>query len=75
MWIDSRFRIGPFLCLIYINDLYLALSIMNEIYHFPDDTNFQSFNSCIKTFGKQVNNDLKNLANWLMANKTSLDIG
>ena len=48
---------------------------MNEIYHFPDDTNLQSFNSCIKNFDKQVNNDLKNVTNWLMANKISLDIG
>ena len=34
-----------------------------------------NFNSCVKSINKQVNYDLKNLSNWLKANKISLNVG
>ena len=34
-----------------------------------------NFNSCVKSINKQVNYDLKNLSNWLKANKISLSVG
>ena len=39
------------------------------MHHFADDTNPLNFNN------KQVNYNLKNLSNWLEANKTSLNVG
>ena len=32
-----------------------------------------NFQASIKTFDKQINNDLKNLSNWLNANKIALN--
>ena len=34
-----------------------------------------NINSCVKSINKQVNCDLKNLSNWLKANKISLNVG
>ena len=65
---------GPLLFLIYINDLRVAIKY-SEMHHFADDTNLLDFNSCVKAINKQVNYDLKNLPNWLKANKISLNAG
>ena len=45
------------------------------MHHFADDTNLLNVNSCVKSINKQVNYDLKNLSNWLNANKISLNVG
>ena len=66
--------LGTLLFLIHINDLHAAIKY-SEVHHFADDTNFLNFNSCVKSINKQVNYDLKNLSNWLKANKISLNIG
>ena len=66
--------LGLLLFLIYINDLHVAIKY-SEVHHFADDTNLPNFNSCIKSINKQVNYDLKNLSNWLKANKISLNVG
>ena len=63
--------LGP---LIYINDLHAAIKY-SEVHHFADDTNLLNFNSCVKSINKQVNYDLKNLSNWLKANKILLNVG
>ena len=65
--------LGPFLFLIYINDLHAAIKY-SEVQHFADDTNLLNF-SCVKSINKQVNYDLKKLSNWLKANKISLNVG
>ena len=59
---------------IYINDLHVAIKY-SEGHHFADDTNLLNFNSCVKFINKQVNYDLRNLSNWLKANKISLNVG
>ena len=64
----------PLLFLIYINDLHAAIKY-SEVHHFADDTNLLNFNSCVKSINKQFNYDLKNLSNWLKANKISLNVG
>ena len=56
-----------------INDLHVAIKYF-EVHHFADDTNLLNFNSCV-IVDKQVNYDLKNLVNWLKANKISLNVG
>ena len=66
--------LGPLLFLIYINDLHVAIKY-SEAHHFVDDTNLLNFNSCVKSINNQVNYDLKNLSNWLKANKISLNVG
>ena len=66
--------LGPLLFFIYINDLHATIKY-SEVHHFADDTNLLSFNSCVKSIIKQVNYDLKNLSNWLKANKISLNVG
>ena len=66
--------LGPLLFLIYIN--YLDVEIKySEVHHFVVDTNLLNFNSCVKYINKQVNYDLKNLSNWLKANKIYLNVG
>ena len=45
------------------------------MHHFADDTNLLNFNNYVKFINKQVNYDLKNLSNWLKANKISLNVG
>ena len=45
------------------------------MHHFADDIDLLNFNNCVKSINKQVNYDLKNLSNWLKANKISLNVG
>ena len=66
--------LGTLLFLIYINHLYVAIKY-SEVHHFADDTNLLNFNSCVKSINKHVNYDLKNLSNWLKANKVLLNVG
>ena len=64
--------LGPLLFLLYINDLHIC--IKNCItYHFADDTNFLCTGKSFKKIQKLVNNDLKRLVSWLLANKISLN--
>ena len=67
-------KLGPLLFLIFINDLHAAIKY-SEVHHFADDANLVNLNSCVKSINKQVNYDLKNLSNWLKANKISLNVG
>ena len=63
----------PLLFLVYINDLNQAITFC-KVHHFADDTNLLCLNNSIKKLDKLVNFDLKHLANWLNANKISLNI-
>ena len=66
--------LGPLLFFGYISDLKVAIKC-SEVHHSADDTNLLHFNSCVKPINKQVNYGLKNLSNWLKANKISLNVG
>ena len=61
----------PFL--LYINDLNQAIKFC-KVHHFADDTNLLYLGKSIKKLNKFVNIDLKNLVNWLNANKISLNV-
>ena len=61
--------LGPLLFLLYINDL--NKSIKN---HFADDTNILLSNKSVELLAKNMNQDPKNLSQWLKANKLSLNV-
>ena len=66
--------LGPFLFLIYINDLHKCIKSC-ETYHFADDTHLLKFSNSLDTLCKKVNLDLRNVSCWLKANKISLNAG
>ena len=65
--------LGPLLSLIYINNLDTAIKRF-KVHHCADDTNLLHINDSIKKLDKAVNSDLRNLTNWLNANKISLNV-
>ena len=65
--------LGPLLFLLYINNLNQAIKFC-KVHHFADDTNLLYLGKSIKKLNKFVNIDLKNLVNWLNANKISLNV-
>ena len=65
--------LGALLFLTYINDLNQTIKFF-KIYHFADDTNLLWLGNSINKLNKLVNADLKHLANWLNANKISLNV-
>ena len=64
--------LGSLLFLLYKNELNQAIKFC-KVHHFADDTDLLLCNS-IKKLNKLVNADLKHLANWLNANKISLNV-
>ena len=64
--------LGPLLFLIYINDLHKAIRYC-KVRHFAD-TNLFHKNKSVKNLNKLVNHDMKQLNNWLSANKISLNV-
>ena len=64
--------LGPLLFLIYVNDLHTAIKY-STTRHFADDTNLLIQNNSLKQLEKHLNLDLRNLCNWLKANKISLN--
>ena len=66
--------LGPLLFLIYINDLHKSIKYCT-IRHFADDTTMLNKNGSLKQLQKRLNLDLRNLNNWLKANKISLNAG
>ena len=65
--------LGPLLFLIYIYDLHKTIHYC-KVHHFSDDTNLFHTNKSVKNLNKLVNCDMKQLNNWLSANKISLNI-
>ena len=64
--------LGPLLFLIYINDLHVAIKF-SKTRLFADDTNLLINNKSLKQLKKHLNFDLRQLVNWLKANKISLN--
>ena len=65
--------LGPLLFLIYINDLHVAIRHC-KVHHFADDTSLLIINKSQKRLTRLLNIVLKNLTNWLNANKISLNV-
>ena len=64
--------LGPLLFLIYVNVLDHAIKFC-KFHHFVDDTNFVHFSKSVNKLNNYINIDIKNLTNWLNANKISLN--
>ena len=65
--------LGALLFLSYINDLNQAIKFC-KVHHFADDTNLLCLSNSIKKLSKLVNAVLKQLLNWLNANKIALNV-
>ena len=66
--------LGPFLFLIYVNDLNGIVNF-SKIHHFADDTNVLYTSNSLKDINRKINCDLKSIGEWLKANKISLSSG
>ena len=64
--------LGPELCLIYINDTVNSSSL--NLLSFADDTTVYQSGSDINNRTKNVNRELKQIYNWLCANKLYLNV-
>ena len=65
-------NLGPILFLIYINDLPNCLRTTTASL-FADDTNMTAGGCSIIDIQTKLNNDLKNIHHWLLANKLTLN--
>ena len=65
--------LGPLLFLIYINDLPACLKYATARM-FADDTTITNSHKSTARLHREVNHDLNNLQNWLLANQLSLNV-
>lgn len=65
--------LGPLLFLLYINDIVHASYAMRFIL-FADDTNAYYSGSNLELVTQIMNRELKNIYNWLLANKLSINL-
>ena len=65
--------LGPLLFLIYINHLNLSIKLF-KVYHFADDTSVLGFSKLVNKLDKYINLHMKNLTEWLDANKILLNV-
>ena len=69
-------RVGPFLFLLYKNDLNQAIKLckIHQMHHFAYDTDFLCLSNSTKKLNKLAIADLKDLVNCLNATKISLNL-
>lgn len=65
--------LGPLLFLLYINDISSSSNIL-KFHLFADDTSIFYSHKETRTLEKNINDELKNVSNWLIANKLSLNV-
>ena len=72
VWCSSRISLGPLLFLLYINDIYNSSDKLSS-YLFADDTYLLYAVKNSRSLEITVNEELRSIGNWLMANKISLN--
>ena len=65
--------LGPLLFLIYVNDISASSDLLSFLL-FADDTNLFLSHKDLKTLNDTANQELCKVANWLAANKLSLNV-
>ena len=65
--------LGPFLFLLYINDIYLSSPLV-KFHLFADDTCIFHSSKNNSKLEQELNSTLTNVATWLKANKLSLNV-
>ena len=65
--------IGPFLFLLYINDLNQAI-IFCKVHHTADDSNLLCLSNSTKQLNKLINADLKHHVSWLSGDEIALSV-
>ena len=61
--------LGPLLFLLYVHDIHRCLNCKLRFYLFADDTYILYVDKTVKNLATKVKIALKNLYNWLTANK------
>ena len=67
-------ELGPLLFLIYINDIHISSSKV-KFHLFADDTCIFHSSKNLHTLEIEANGALKNISDWLISNKLTLNIG
>ena len=70
--VPQRSTLEPLLCSIYVNDLPSASNLLNAM--FADDTNLFFEQKDISLLFSTVNRELKNINEWFISNKLSLNV-
>jgi hypothetical protein len=66
-------NLGPFLFLLYVNDLPNCLDQAKPSM-FADDTNISASAEFVDELEEKLNSDLSNICQWLVANKLTLNV-
>ena len=65
--------LGPLLFLLYINDIYNSSKVL-DFHLFAVDTSILFADKSLNTIEQKVNYEMKNVSEWLLANKLSLNV-